>query len=71
MKLSKDNKDAVISSMLVGIAYALFWGSLAYITDNKVASPVWVGLGAGIIGLITGLLTTWEIEDVADSNADV
>lgn len=71
MKLSKDNKAAVISSVLVGIAYALFWGGLAYITGNTVASPVWVGLGAGVIGLITGLLTTWEIEDVADSNANV
>lgn len=71
MKLSKGNKEAIISSVLVGIGYALFWGCFAYIMNSKLASPIWIGLGAGVIGLITGLLTTWEIEDVADSDADV
>lgn len=71
MKLSKDNKDAVVSSLFVGLAWGVFWSAVVAISPTSTASPWLVGLVAFIIGLLTGLLTTWDVEDVADSNADV
>lgn len=71
MKLSKDNIDAIVSSLIVGIACGVFWGSVVALSPTSTASPLAVGLVAFIIGLLTGLLTTWDVEDVADSNADV
>lgn len=71
MKLSKDNKDAIVSSLLVGVAYGLFWGYLVWVSPSSTANPLLTGLCTGFVGLLTGLLTTWDVEDVADSDADV
>lgn len=71
MKLSKDNIDAIVSSLYVGLAWGVFWGGVVAISPTSTASPLAVGLVVFIIGLLTGLLTTWDVEDVADSDADV
>lgn len=71
MKLSKDNKDAIKSSLAVGLAWGLFWGAIVHISPTTTANPLITGIVMFIIGLCTGLFTTWDIEDVADSNADV
>lgn len=71
MKLSKDNIDAIVSSLFVGLAWGVFWSAVVAISPTSTASQWAVGLVAFIIGLLTGLLTTWDVEDVADSNADV
>lgn len=71
MKLSKDNIDAIVSSLFVGLAWGAFWAVVVALSPTSTASPWAVGLVAFIIGLLTGLLTTWDVEDVADSNADV
>lgn len=62
MKLSKDNKDAIVSSLLVGLAYGLIWGSLVYFLPSSTANALYTGLVAFVIGLSTGLLTTWDTE---------
>lgn len=71
MKLSKDNVDAIISSVFVGLAWGAFWACVVAISPTSTAKPLAVGLVMFIVGLLTGLLTTWDVEDVADSNADV
>lgn len=71
MKLSKDNKDAIKSSIAVGMAWGLFWAAIVYISPTTTVSPFITGIVMFIIGLLTGLLTTWDVEDVTDSNADV
>lgn len=63
MKLSKDNKDAIVSSLMVGVAYGLFWGALVYVHPNSNANPFYAGLGAFVLGLLTGLFTTWDVEE--------
>ena len=62
MKLSKDNKDAIVSSLWVGLAYGLFWGSLVYFLPSNTANALCTGIVAFVIGLFTGLLTTWDTE---------
>lgn len=62
MKLSKDNVDAIKSSVLVGIAYGLFWGFLVYLLPSSTANAILTGIVAFVIGLITGLLTTRDME---------
>ena len=62
MKLSKDNVDAIKSSVLVGIAYGLFWGFLVYLLPGSTTNAIYTGIVAFVFGLLTGLLTTWDTE---------
>ena len=62
MKLSKDNVDAIKSSVLVGIAYGAFWVLLVYFLPSSTANAIYTGIIAFVIGMITGLLTTWDME---------
>ena len=62
MKLSKDNVDAIKSSVLVGIAYGAFWGLLVYMKSSSTTNAILTGIVAFVIGLVTGLLTTWDME---------
>nr|DAR54725.1 MAG TPA: hypothetical protein [Caudoviricetes sp.] len=47
--MSKDNIDAIVSSLIVGIACGVFWGSVVAISPTSTASPLAVGLVAFII----------------------
>lgn len=71
MWLSKDNRDAVISSALVGAAVGLFFFALVKFSVVITAAPWKVGLTFAVIGFVIGLLVTWDLEDDTDSNADV
>ena len=71
MWLSKDNKDAVISSALVGAAVGLFFFVLVKFSAVITAVPWKAGLTFAVIGFVIGLLVTWDLEDDTDSNADV
>lgn len=62
MKLSKDNKDAIKSSVLVGLGYGVFWGLLVHIKSSSTTNAILTGIVAFVIGLVTGLLTTWDME---------
>lgn len=54
--MSNDNKNAVKSSLLVGGAFAAFWGVLAWLLDaNGVWSVMWQMF---LLGLAVGLVTT-------------
>ena len=58
MKLSEINKEAVKSSLLVGVAYASITGGILASHDKPFV--MWAGV-AFIIGLLTGLFTTWNV----------
>lgn len=60
---SKKNKEAVVSSLLVGVGFGVFWGALVYISPSSNASPLLTGVVMGLIGFATGLLTTWYTEE--------
>lgn len=61
MKLSNDNKEAVKSSVMVGVAYAMFLGGIMLSTGKE--HWCYVALGGFLLGLSTGLLTTCYTED--------
>lgn len=72
MKLSNDNKEAIKSSVMVGVAYAMFLGGIMLSTGKE--HWYYGALGGFLLGLSTGLLTTCYTEDkqdVADSVTDV
>lgn len=71
MWLSKDNRDAVISSAFVGAAMGLFFFALVKFSAVTTASPWKVGVVFAVIGFVIGLMVTWDLEDDTDSNADV
>lgn len=61
MKLSKDNKEALKSSVLAGVAYGVFAGGVLLATGRS-----WWFIGACVmfvVGLCTGLLTMWDLEE--------
>lgn len=60
MKLSKENKDALISSLLVGVAFGALCGGLLLVAGRD--SYLFGAIGGFVSGVITGLLTTWDIE---------
>lgn len=61
MKMSDKNEEAVKSSVLVGLAYAVFVGGIMLSTGKE---PWYYGaLGGFFIGLLTGLLTTYYTEE--------
>ena len=61
MKLSNDNKEAVKSSVLVGLAEAVFFGGVMLSTGKE--HWYYGALGGFLLGLFTGLLTTCYTED--------
>lgn len=61
MKLSNDNKEAVKSSVMVGVAYAMFLGGIMLSTGKE--HWYYGALGSFLLGLFTGLLTTCYTED--------
>lgn len=61
MKLSEDNKEAVKSSVMVGVAYAMFLGGIMLSTGKE--HWYYGALGGFLLGLFTGLLTTCYTED--------
>ena len=71
MWLSKDNRDAVVSSALVGAAVGLFFFALVKFSSVATAAPWKAGVTFAVIGFVVGLLVTWDLEDDTDSNADV
>lgn len=71
MWLSKDNRDAVISSALVGAAVGLFSFALVKLSVAVTVAPWKVGVVFAVVGFVVGLLVTWDVEDDTDSNADV
>ena len=71
MWLSKDNRDAVISSALVGVAWGMFFFALVRLCGVEGYSPWRVGVTFAIVGFVVGLLVTWDLEHDTDSNADV
>ena len=62
MKLSKDNVDAIKSSVLVGIAYGACWGGIGYVFSHSPYAPLFGGIGGFVAGLLIGLATTWDME---------
>lgn len=71
MWLSKDNRDAVVSSALVGTAVGLFFFALVKFGVVTTVDPWKVGVVFAVVGFVVGLLVTWDLEDDTDSNADV
>lgn len=61
MKLSEGNKEAVKSSVMVGVAYAMFLGGIM-LSTGKEHWYYWA-LGGFLLGLSTGVLTTCYTED--------
>lgn len=65
--MSEDNKDAVVSSLMVGVAFAvfvmvvLFFGGSPYVRC--------LGALAFVVGCAVGLVTTWGFDDDTDCNA--
>lgn len=59
--MSKDNIEALKSSMLVGLAYGAIgvWLGLLHQSSHWLLAGV-IGF---ISGLIIGLLTTWDLEE--------
>lgn len=59
--MSKDNIEAIKSSMLVGLAY----GAIGVGVGLLHQSSHWLlaGIIGFISGLIIGLLTTWDLEE--------
>lgn len=60
MKLSKDNKEALKSSVMVGLAYALIGGGVCLATDKPYLLAMAVLF---VAGLLLGLTTTWDVEE--------
>lgn len=59
--MSDKNKEAVKSSVLVGLAYAVFVGGVMFSTGKE--HWYYGELGGFFIGLFTGLLTTYYTEE--------
>lgn len=61
--MTDDNKEAMLSSVMVGLAYGLIACTLACIGGLSLTGKL-IGLGGGFIaGLALGLSTTWDVED--------
>lgn len=61
MKMSEKNREAVKSSVLVGLAEAVFVGGIMLSTGKE--HWYYGALGGFFIGLLTGLLTTYYTEE--------
>lgn len=59
--MKNENKEALKSSVLVGVAFAAFWYALVSLCNPPMA---WVGcIVGGVAGLLLGLMTTWYPEE--------
>ena len=63
MKISEKNKEAIKSSILAGVGFGMFWFGIVSLAGGETAHPLLVGAVMGIVGLVTGLLTTWYPEE--------
>lgn len=62
-KLSEKNKEAIKSSLLVGVSFGLFWyGLVSYAWSDHVSAGI-VGCVMFVVGLLLGLATTWYTEE--------
>lgn len=66
MKLSDDNKEALVSSLIVGMAFGLFFGALVHFYGTTTTNAYVVGVIFAIIGTLNGLLLTWDFEEIED-----
>ena len=62
-KLSEKNKEAIKSSLLVGVSFGLFWYELVFYAWSDHASAGLVGGVMFVVGLLLGLATTWYTEE--------
>ena len=65
--MSKENKNAVVSSLMLGVAFSMFVMLVLYLNNSPYIKCL--GALAFFSGLGVGLFTTWELEDDTDSNA--
>ena len=63
MKISEKNKEAIKSSILAGVGFWMFWYGIVSLAGGANAHPLLVGSIMGLVGLVTGLLTTWYTEE--------
>lgn len=61
MKLSEDNKEAVKSSIMVGVTHATSMGGIMLFAGSE--NWYYGVLGGFFIGLFLGLITTCYLED--------
>lgn len=62
-KLSEKNKEAIKSSLLVGVSFGLFWyGLVSYAWSDHVSAGL-VGGVMFVVGLLFGLATTWYTDE--------
>lgn len=59
--MKKDNIEVLKSSVLVGLANGLLFGSIALLNSSQ----YWgiCGYIGFFVGIIVGLLTTWDLEE--------
>ena len=62
-KLSDKNKDAIKSSVMVGVSFAVFWYGLVSYACSEHVSPLLVSGVMFVVGLVLGLVTTWYTEE--------
>lgn len=61
--LSEKNKEAVKSSVLVGIAEAFFLAAIAGVNNKDAEAVVAAGVVGFVLGFVVGLTTTWYTEE--------
>lgn len=62
-KLSDKNKDALKSSVMVGVSFAVFWyGLVSYAWSDYISAGL-VGGAMFVVGLVLGIVTTWYTEE--------
>lgn len=62
-KLSDKNKDALKSSVMVGVSFAVFWyGLVSYAWSDYISAGL-VGGVMFVVGLVLGIVTTWYTEE--------
>lgn len=62
-KLSDKNKDALKSSVMAGVSFAVFWYGLVSYAWSERVSPLLVSGVMFVVGLVLGLVTTWYTEE--------
>lgn len=62
-ELSDKNKDAIKSSVMVGVSFAVFWYGLVSYAWIEHVSPLLVSGVMFVVGLVLGLVTTWYTEE--------
>lgn len=62
-KLSDKNKDALKSSVMAGVSFAVFWYGLVSYAWGEHVSPLLVSGVMFVVGLVLGLVTTWYTQE--------